>query len=918
MKCIFDDSVYITEEKKMCTRTSIFIIVCLRCSTQAFSADAPDFSTFYNLYKTAAAENNITVTGDLTSTRLLSTAGAETTVIDGGSFAFNGDRQNGFTVSSGYNLSLSNGGSFTTSGNSATINQAYNNFTNSQGGVFSNLGGNLTVDNTAFENNTATSRGAVLYQTNSANANFTNSAFSNNRVTRGSGGVLYAQYQTTASFDSVIFQNNSASSYGGVVFNDGTLNISNGIFYANTASSGAALYNSNIMTLNNVKFIENVGSSDAGAIYTTGNMNLTNGIFENNSGETGGAIGNYGMVGDGLFSVVTEAQFTGNSATYGGAIYNWDDIYIVDSSFQNNTATEGGGAIFNLEEVYLIANNNDMVFNGNTSAGVSNAIHSMSKLNLNAASDKNIIFNDAITGSGEINFNQSYIFEESNVPNAGKIVLNADMSGFSGNINIYNGVVQLVDGGTFFTTDSLQVLGGTLDIGTSSISVNNAVFGSGSTLTLAINNADTYGSVMANSFDISEGANMNVVLAPDAMGDNKTLTVHILRGDDSVIDNFVAQINNNIYMFTQIGDGWYEIAQQNDYTDVISAAGGTQNNFNTASAWQTEPSLSNVLEHDVYVRMDELLQTNAIEYLHALTALAPTPAPLMQVLSSSYLSHFSSLIGSDNTDKYYIANGKLWASGFGTAGQLKGNRQYADFDMYGFGGAVGAEYSFSDLTLGASYMYQYDRLKSWARTIHAPTNGGGVYAMYTPYNLIFRSGVNMFYTDFNETKNVAGLQVLNNPSVYTYAGWADVGYKFASVNWRATPRLGVNYTLMHRGSATDGADQTVQSTDLHFLTTYADLTIARDNLLIGTVNIIPELNVGTSYDARADIDNASVFINGQKYSIFGDRLPRWAFNGELKLRAVFNPIAELELGGSVELRKDYNNYMVNLRGVLRF
>lgn len=902
----------------MRAKTSILVIVSLCCVTSAFGADAPDFSTFYSLYKNYASQNDITITGDLTSTRLLSGSGANTTIIDGGGFAFNGDRQNGFTIQSGYTISLSNGGAFSASGDSATIDKSYNNFVNTQGAVFSNLGGNLTIENSAFSSNTASSRGGVIYQTSSGNLEVTNSVFSNNSVSRGSGGVLYAQYQTNASFDNVIFQNNSASSYGGVIFNDGTLNISNSTFSSNTASSGAAIYNSNDVTLNDVKFIGNTGTSDAGAIYTTGDMNLTNGIFENNSGETGGAIGNYGIIGDGLYAVISDSQFTGNSATYGGAIYNWDDIYVIDSSFQNNTAVEGGGAIFNLEELHLIANNNDITFSGNTSGGESNAIYSTGKMNMNVASDRSILFNDAITGSGEININSIYTFEGSEVPNAGSIILNADMSGFNGNVNIYNGTVQIAENGKFFSTDALNVSGGTLDIGTASINTNSATFGSGSTLKLSINDADTYGFVSANTFSISEEANLSVVLAPDAMGDNRTLRVHILHGDGALVDNFIPQINNNIYMFTQIGDGWYEVAQQNDFNDVIRAAGGTQNNLNTAFAWQDEPSEANFLEHEVYVRMDELLQTNAIEYLHALTALAPTPAPLLQIMSSSYTSRFASLIGNDNTDKYYIANGKLWASGFGTAGHLKGNRQYADFDMYGFGGAVGAEYSFNDLTLGASYMYQYDRIKSWARTIHAPTNGGGLYAMYSPSNVVLRTGVNMFYTDFNETKNVAGLQVLNNPSIYTYAGWADVGYKFASMNWRVTPRAGVRYTLMHRGSATDGADQTVASKDLHFLTTYGDMTIARENMFVGSVNLVPEISLGTSYDARADIDDSKVYINGQTYSTSGEKLPRWAFNGELKLRAIFNPIAEMELGGSVEMRNDYNNYMVNIRGVLRF
>lgn len=899
-------------------KISTVIFLSLGFYTSCFAADAPNFSDFYNLYKTYSNQNDITITADLIATRLLSYPGAEITVIKGGNFDFDGANQNGFTISSGYNFSLSDGGSFSVSGNSATINSSYNTFTNTQGSVFSNLGGNVVIDNSVFANNTATSRGGVIYQSNSGSINITDSVFSGNKVTRGNGGVLYNQYKTSASFNNIIFQKNSASNYGGVAFNDGTLNVSNSSFVSNTASSGAALYNSNTMNLSNVGFYDNIGNSDSGAIYTTGNMNLSGGVFENNSGQTGGAIGNYGITGDTLYSVVSNSQFTGNSATYGGAIYNWDDMYIVDSSFYDNSAIEGGGAIFNLEALYLIANNSDIVFNGNKSSDVSNAIYSTGSLNMNAASGKNIIFNDGITGNGEININRSYIFDEENVPNTGNIILNADMSGFNGNINIYAGSVNIAENGTFFTTNNLLVMGGTLNIGNASIIASDITFNSGSTLLLSVNGVDDYGSLTADSFSISEGATLSVVLNPDAFDSSETIQVHILRSDNQIEDNFIPKINNNIYLFTQIGNGWYEVAPENDFNDVIDAVGGTENNKNTASAWQNEPLVLNVLEHDIYIRMNELLQFNAIDYIKALTAVAPTSAPLMQILSSSYISHFSSLVDSDNINKYYIANGKLWVSGFGNSGQLKSNHNYADFDMYGFGGAAGIEYSYKDITVGVSYMYQYDRLKSWARTIHAPTNGGGLYSIFDPYNFIFRSGINMFYTDINETKNVAGYRVLNDSSAYTYGGWVDAGYKFVSGNWYFSPRLGLKYTLMHQSDSTDEVEQTTAAKDLHFLTSYTDMTVKRENLFLGSVNIIPELKLGASYDFRSDKNDAVVYIRNIKYMIKGDVLPRLSFDAELNLRTVFTPVSELEFGIGIELRQDYNNYSGHIRGILRF
>lgn len=902
----------------MYLKTSVLTIVGICMTISAFAADAPDFNTFYSLYKTPSEQNDITVTGDLTALRLLSVAGGSTTIINGGGFDFNGSGLNGFTVSDGYTFSLENGGAFNNS-DSVTISKSYHNFVSPQGAVIANLGGNVTVNNVAFAENSSTYGGGVMYQNNSGTINVSNSVFDSNQATRGDGGVLYNEYETTATFNNVVFQNNSARDNGGVAFNDGTLNISDSTFIGNSASSGAGLYNSNTMNLNRVKFVDNSGTSDAGAIYSTGQMNLSYGTFENNTGETGGAIGNYGIIGDTLYANISNSQFTGNSATYGGAIYNWDDIYVIDTIFENNKATDGGGAIFNLSELYLIADNTDVTFTGNTSGGISNAIHSTGTISMNALSDKSIIFNDAITGTGEIIINRPYIYNTQNVPTGGTIELNADMGGFSGDVTVYNGTVKLSDNGAkFFDADNLHMVGGTLDVGTANIAVSNAVFDSGSALQITVNNGDTYGSITANSFDISTGANLSVILSPSAMDDTKLLRVQLLRGDAPVNDTFTPTINNNIYMFTQAGNGWYEIAKQNDFYDVINGAGGTQNNIRTAAAWQNEPALPNSLEYDVYAKMDALLQTDALSYIQSLTALAPSPAPIIQILGTSYTSRFASLMSNDTSTRNYLANGKLWFSGFGGGGNLQGTTQYADFDMYGAGAAVGGEYTRNALTLGAVYMYQYDRIKSWARTIHAPTHGGGVYANYTPFNIEWRNAATVFYTDATETKNVAGIQIDNDPTFYTYGAWSDLGYRFSTINWDIKPFAGAKYTLIHRNESTDAVHQTMSDNNLHFLTAYGAVSVTRNNWAVGNIDLIPEIQIGASYDIRTESDEAYVSVNDTSYRIIGETLPRFALNTGLKLRAVFNPITELDVGINADLRQDYTNYNVHLRGVFRF
>ena len=469
------------ENMKFVKKIPFYIIVFY--SISAYATDVADFSSFYSAYKTNVSQNNINITSDLTATQLVGVAGSSITGIDGGGYNFNGGNYNGFTVSSESSIYFANSGNFTISGQNATIENSVNSFYQSgQGAVFSNVGGDLTIENSAFSNNSSRYGGGVFYQTNSGNLNISNSAFQNNSVTRSNGGVIYNQYRTTANIDGSYFQNNSAVNYGGVVFNDGNLNITNSVFNANTASSGAVIYNSNTVTMSDVYFVGNNGTDSVGAVYTTGMMDITNGTFENNTGETGGAIGVYGIIGDVLYTVVKDSTFTNNSATYGGALYNWDDTYIIDSTFSNNTATDGGGAIFNINALFLIAQNSDIEFTGNTSSGESNAIYTTEMLGINAAENQQVIFNDKITGSGSIVINNPYTLEENVMPTGGTVILNEDMSGFVGNITIASGNVQLTDNGKFFSAEDLQVSGGVLDLGTTNATVGSATLGSGSAL----------------------------------------------------------------------------------------------------------------------------------------------------------------------------------------------------------------------------------------------------------------------------------------------------------------------------------------------------------------------------------------------------------------------------------------------------
>jgi predicted outer membrane repeat protein len=117
--------------------------------------------------------------------------------------------------------------------------------------------------------------------------------------------------------------------FGGGLFNEGTLTITNTTFTGNSALYGGAIYT------------RALGSDPLDGVLT-----LTDDTFSSNSATAeSGAIDNWA----GGTVTVTGDTLTGNSAPYGGAIGNeWGSVVVSNSTFSDNTASTGaGGAIIN-------------------------------------------------------------------------------------------------------------------------------------------------------------------------------------------------------------------------------------------------------------------------------------------------------------------------------------------------------------------------------------------------------------------------------------------------------------------------------------------------------------------------------------------------------------------------------------------
>ena len=271
------------------------------------------------------------------------------------------------------------------------------------GGAIETYGGTLSAQDSFFTGNSANGTGAaggaiamVEFQ---GTGTITGSTFSGNSAYFG-GAVQ--QNRGTLTVTGSFFLGNSATgtpagtySPGGGAFeihNGATAAISGSTFSANTARSGGAVYNDTFnthisnTTVNGCVFDANTADYQGGAIYNYAGMSITGSVFNGNKViETGtnswtsfgGAVAN---TKNGTLDI-TGGGFTGNSASYGGAVasfvdYGSDDtatLSVESADFNDNAAVCGGG-------IYIQSGAADMTvisgsdFSGNTATSGGGAI----------------------------------------------------------------------------------------------------------------------------------------------------------------------------------------------------------------------------------------------------------------------------------------------------------------------------------------------------------------------------------------------------------------------------------------------------------------------------------------------------------------------------------------------------------------
>ncbi|MER2013494.1 MAG: hypothetical protein ABS871_02505, partial [Methanobrevibacter sp.] len=201
-------------------------------------------------------------------------------------------------------------------------------------------------------------KASIFNVVDNAHVIFKNITFINANATNG--GAINVASGATVEIISCTFINNVATHYGGAVYiaedapTDLTSTIIDSIFEGNEAFNGGAIYvNGSSLTITSSDFTNNIAQSFGGSLFIDGVLHVSQSTFYGDRAGAGGAV--YLNDTFEIYSTIEDSRFEHCYATNeydcvdagdGGALFvNANNVHVKDLIFRNNIADDDGGAI---------------------------------------------------------------------------------------------------------------------------------------------------------------------------------------------------------------------------------------------------------------------------------------------------------------------------------------------------------------------------------------------------------------------------------------------------------------------------------------------------------------------------------------------------------------------------------------------
>lgn len=748
-----------------------------------------------------------------------------------------------------------------------------------------------------------------------------------------SGGNVTTKDSSTVSLNYPDGKNLTVNG-GNLSLNDSTIYTFNG----NTEISGDAVLN-----LNNDSDIDTNKLTISG-----GTINLNKGeLRQNNSFTmTGGTINANGQTQIGSVGRDTEkvegtvTSYAGGTTDISGGVINVkggvglgssaNDIYDNGNVIFGTSIKLRGDATLDIKEgATLFAYENykidepdldnsdlDVVTFGNKATITMN--DNTSKINLAGTLSANINGDDR----GKIHFQNSGAKIDGDVEAASLIfedshTLSQAVSGEIGGLDIFEikkGTMvydKEINGGA---SSVIVGEGATLDIGTNAlhsggekgVDSEGVHFKDNSTLAFTVTDKNTYGKIHANYVNISEnGTNLNMTLNGAALAKGETTTLKLFNGEDSdtveIEGKFANLSQNSRYEFTDNGDGTFDVTSVGSATDAVVDAGGSVNNAGTAEAWD---SVSASTSSPVAAAVTEK------------TANQVFGAVSTRLTGGSISTGGEGMASGDNIFK----RGAMWVQGLFNKSKLDDTSKTKGFDADSNGIAFGAEKFVTDDTkVGIGYAYTNTDIDGFMRDTDVDTHTAILYGEYKPSNWYVNGIATYGWSDYEESKSVAGVGVKADYDVETFGLQAMTGYDMNINSLGITPEAGLRYVHIKQDAYKDSADQRVSANDSDILTGVIGAKVSKNFELSNGMNIKPEARIAATYDLMNDDVNSVVTLaNGSAYAVEGEALDRFGMEFGAGVTAEINDKVELSLGYEGKFREDYQDHTGLLNAKYKF
>lgn len=275
---------------------------------------------------------------------------------DGAGILLNGGNLTLTNVSFNGNNATDDGGALFVGNSGSTVDltdvtMQVNTAVDSGGAIFNN--GTLTADNLTLNDNTATNGGGIY---NSGTVILDNQTAVQRNIVTQSGGGIYNVVGGDLTITMTDVTSNEAAN-GAAVYNEGTLQVTGSNLGSGNAAtqSGGGLFNSGQATLLNSAVVQNDGATGAG-IYNEDTLTASNSTLSRNEGANGAGI--YNQSGTVTLNNVTIHLTIGTSIFSNGGTVNVGNSII--SSVAGNIACGGSGTL--TSNGYNLANDQSCTF----------------------------------------------------------------------------------------------------------------------------------------------------------------------------------------------------------------------------------------------------------------------------------------------------------------------------------------------------------------------------------------------------------------------------------------------------------------------------------------------------------------------------------------------------------------------------